>query len=484
MQKIDDIRSLAIRKAIANIHNRAEQINDQISINSVYVDCGILDRLTANKNEIITGRRGTGKTHLLMAYGQKEFINAEEKIRFCYIDCRMLDSGLLSGGTPGAEHSSLVFRRILQAVNEFLLKESALLETPDSRREAKLIEKLSQFNNVYQEYLDKKASVEPGRLIAILEEILDGLDCNKLVVALDEWVAIPEGTQPFLAERIKRFFIPSKKVRFKIAVVDYRTLMRTEINGSWIGLEKGADIFCDIDLDDYLVYDRDKQHVEFLFAQILFNHIFISLPEKNDLLALSPKEKASCIESTFFSRREAFVELVRAGEGVVRDFLKIFSNAYFTHFFPNQDKNKIAINDIRNGARDWYQKDKVDAIKGQGLEKCLGTVISEVIGARKARTFMVEQGLSQHPVLQKLFEARLLHLLRKGWSHKTEPGRRYDLFTIDYGAYVELINTKSCPQLDLFDNSKDTEDVVPFDDKRSIRRIVLTGEMLEKFHDR
>jgi len=41
--------------------------------------------------------------------------------------------------------------------------------------------------------------------------------------------------------------------------------------------------------------------------------------------------------------------------------------------------------------------------------------------------------------------ARLLHLLKKSISSNVEPGRRYDVFKIDYGCYVDLINTSRAP---------------------------------------
>ena len=45
-------------------------------------------------------------------------------------------------------------------------------------------------------------------------------------------------------------------------------------------------------------------------------------------------------------------------------------------------------------------------------------------------------------MLRALFDARVLHVVRRGYSAQDEPGERYDVYVIDYGAYVDLIHTR------------------------------------------
>ena len=51
--------------SIDNIQERAENIETTQQLSDIFVDPNILNRLTQNKNQIVYGRRGTGKTHLL-----------------------------------------------------------------------------------------------------------------------------------------------------------------------------------------------------------------------------------------------------------------------------------------------------------------------------------------------------------------------------------------------------------------------------------
>jgi hypothetical protein len=80
------------------------------------------------------------------------------------------------------------------------------------------------------------------------------------------------------------------------------------------------------------------------------------------------------------------------------------------------------------------------------------------------------------PEIDRLYDARLLHLLKKSIASNDEPGKRYDVYKIDYGCYVDLISTSRTP-LGLLAGDEDGSFVdVPPDDYRSIRRAILHAE--------
>jgi hypothetical protein len=116
------------------------------------------------------------------------------------------------------------------------------------------------------------------------------------------------------------------------------------------------------------------------------------------------------------------------------------------------------------------------------MEEVLGRIIHDVIGSRQARAFLASRAVQKHPLLQRLCDARVLHLVQRGYADKDNPGVRYNIYCIDYGAYVDLIGTRSQPQLDLLlegaAEMPSDSPVVPLDDKRSIRRIILPEEIL------
>lgn len=103
---------------------------------------------------------------------------------------------------------------------------------------------------------------------------------------------------------------------------------------------------------------------------------------------------------------------------------------------------------------------------------------------------MVSYQDARHPLLIRLLNLRLLHRMRTTWTHPDRPGEPYHVFTMDYGCYAELKGTRSEPNQEVFFFSSPVEpkqvaqDVVPLADRRSIRRIIVSRDQIEKFYTR
>jgi hypothetical protein len=67
-------------------------------------------------------------------------------------------------------------------------------------------------------------------------------------------------------------------------------------------------------------------------------------------------------------------------------------------------------------------------------------------------------------------------VIKRRVSSNDLPGRRFDVFKLDYGCYVDLVGTAAAPQ-GLFFAQEDSETNIPVqvprDDYRSIRRAIL-----------
>lgn len=178
---------------------------------------------------------------------------------------------------------------------------------------------------------------------------------------------------------------------------------------------------------------------------------------------------------------------MRASEGVARDLINIFNKAFFDA--QKRGLANIEKRAILEASRQWFEQDKEDSLDDE-LRAVLKRIVEEVIGHRRARSFMLARELERNSKIQRLFDARVLHLMQRGYADKDNPGSRYNIYTLDYGTYVDLINTSKQPEMGLIErtdkpNSGDMpadeeadQFIVPFDDKRSIRRIVLTEEYL------
>ena len=115
---------------------------------------------------------------------------------------------------------------------------------------------------------------------------------------------------------------------------------------------------------------------------------------------------------------------------------------------------------------------------GRRDDGTLRRIVDKVIGERRARSFLMQRDLEKHPLIQKLIDARVLHHIARGYADKDNPGVRYNIYSLDYGTYVDLINTSKQPDLELTEAVDTADKVVPFDDKRSIRRIVVDEQTL------
>jgi hypothetical protein len=131
---------------------------------------------------------------------------------------------------------------------------------------------------------------------------------------------------------------------------------------------------------------------------------------------------------------------------------------------------------IRAAARSWYQRDKFPAASAnQDAADLLNWIMGEVLGERRARAFLLRQGES-HPLIDALYDSRVLHVVRRGVSGGDIAGVRFNAYALDFGCYVDLFNTKRAPA-GLFATEDEAGNEVyadvPQDDYRSIRRAIL-----------
>jgi len=518
------IKDPIIIQAVSSLSQRAERQRDIKKIIDSYVEVGIMPQLKNNNNQILYGRRGTGKTHILKYY-QNLYVNDINKT-VCFIDCRILGSSPQFSDTnlSLSHRCSSLFIDILNEINDSLLNQIAYFPNNNSdlalnslndlsnssigeiQKSKKITNKSKQDNrltsgssfkldttNVEFSINDTKSSGEEEERTAEfnteeyekilfpdlhyhLKKVLEYSE-TELIIVIDEWSAIPIDIQPFLAEFLKKSFIPTPNVTLKIGALEYRsnfTIPREKHN--YIGFELGSDISTNLDIDEYYVYDRNPSEITKVFSEILFKHLKSELPDNFLEDNYKIKTENQFIQG-LFSGKPAFNELVRASEGVIRDFINIFNIS----FFDTQRKNlkNIDKKTIIESGRQWFENDKSKNLD-DNLHQKIRLIIDEVIGRKRARSFLVSRELERHPIIQQLFDARVIHLVKKGYSDKDNPGVRYNIYTLDYGTYVDLINTSKQPEIDFnFEMSEDAENIVPFDDKRSIRRIILTKEILE-----
>jgi len=498
--------------AVSRILQRSERQIDQQKLVASFVDVGILPQLLNTNNQIFYGRRGTGKTHVLRVLQTRL---AEDGNRVVvYIDARTLGStSQFSDASISMPTRCLaLFRYILSPIHNELLE--YIVENPPKHANKaleatdRLSEAITAPTKTYFEKdlvgataaiasnpkvdvkleMSSESKAETKRLYEVssqdkvifpalhdaLRETLE-LSGAELFVLLDEWSSLPTELQPYLAEFLRRGVLPVQRATLKIAALEHRSRFTNFSDSMSFGFEVGADISTAPDLDDYYVFDRNPEQLVSAYADMLLRHLQIDLPEGylQENYSIMTGDNLS---SRLFTERGTFKELARAAEGVVRDLINIFTQAFF--HAHRRGRETIDMKAVVEGARQWFEQDKHTHLD-EDMQLILRKIVDEVIGKRKARSFLLPRELQRHPMIQKLFDSRVLHQMQRGYADKDNPGVRYNIYSLDYGTYVDLMDTSRQPQIDLLIDSSEPDIVVPFDDKRSIRRIVLNQDVLE-----
>lgn len=507
--------------AFLRIAKRAERQDDSV-LQKTFVDFGsVFTVISSVDHQIVFGRRGTGKTHLLSVLRQSRRAVGEIAIQ---IDMRNLGSagGVYSDPSiPLSQRATRLLVDILSTLHGALLEQAvqhdalvnlgvtgpALDELFEAHREVKVVgttsietsttaessaaaeAKLGLLGSMNpavtagvesteasrQQVTAKKAvsgaelpRLNFGRVGTSLRKVVDTLPKARLLILLDEWSEIPLDLQPYVADLLRRAVLPAKGITVKVAAIEQRSrFLIPDASVGNIGLEPGADVATSINLDDFMVFDNDEQKAVAFFKALVLRHVQVAL--EGESAVDIPKTDAELI-SQGFTQANAFDEAVRACEGVPRDMINILS-----HAAQRADKDTIAVSGVRTAAQLWYQASKDAAVGAHPQAKALlQWIVDRVIRERQTKAFLLEAGLKD-PIIDFLYDERVLHVLRRGVSAKDAPGTRFNVYGIDYGCYVDLINTAKAPRgvLDLGVREADLTSEVPKTDFRSIRRCIL-----------
>lgn len=515
------IREKSVSQCVAELDNliRAEY-NTTHNFLEYYAGKDNLDKVYNVKNQVIYGRRGTGKTHLLRAL-QESFLTDNENVYFpVYIDVRSFKP-LLNDDNP-LYYSLILFKEFsiellktayssipyLYGINEFDKSMNALIES----RKRNILTYLEKFNSTFDGVYFKRIgdveftlheirsmaasfniSLSPEilgngektkevntnskqlkyisfkEMAEIMDEFLQSIDIDRLFFLIDEWSEIPIQIQPFLAELLKRAFITSK-ISIKIAAIPNRTKLLID---NRIGLEDGGDIF-GYQLDNRFIYELNQDVTKQFFNELLYKQL--SLIDKKLFLPFYD-EKLSQPQSTFinvFLANQALREILIASAGIPRDFLNIFIGAYTNFIHRNTPHKHMALTDIRSATVSWYEVDKKKAVESNSYAKLmLDKIIKEIIMEKKRCHFLIPEKYETNIILNDLIDLRVIHLRKRGISHKGNKGVRYNVYYIDYSCYTSsnIYHNKI--------NSNLLNEIEAVDDFREIRRVSLD----DKFFD-
>ena len=521
-----------INRAFMQLVRRSDRL-DRNRLVETFVDVGpLFTLLSSADHQIIFGRRGTGKTHALNYLSDTRTREGDVVV---YVDLSNIGS---SGGIYADQQLPVTERATRLLVDTLLSVHDALLEYfvtyaeefdlsvsgpllddfGDAVSEVRVVgdtqvenssTEVSSRNDTFRGSVGlspagpkmaldattgsnqqhergevvsrtgaERHSVHFGSVRRIWDRMTRVISPRRVWLLLDEWSSVPIELQPFLADLVRRSIFPVRNVVTKIAAIEQRSNFSVSApQGNYLGIEVGADAAADINLDDFMVFDNDATRARAFYRSLLYKHVATT-----DILEQSAVmlDSETAFVRLAFTQINTFDELVRASEGVPRDAINIVIQA--AQYAATEP---ITMPHIRRAAHAWYQRDKETAVhSNDGATELLHWIINEVISERRARAFLLRSD-TKDALFESLFDARVLHILKRNISTQDQPGIRYNVYKLDFGCYVDLMTTARAPvglfQLDAISGPQSAQYIeVPPDDYRAIRRAILH---LDKFYE-
>jgi hypothetical protein len=377
---------------------------------------GAEEKVTAAANHVVFGRRGSGKSSLLLyALHQRE--RDEEA-------CAWIDMQAYADRDDN--------RAVLDIIIDLITQAKPYLLNPNEADQH--IDRLRTISSGADGASDKDVrEVLPGikRLFSSLRSPQSGV-----MVFLDDYHVIHQDLQPKLLSFLYSI-VRGNRVWLKLSAIE--TLTKLWDPGTRRGLQIPDDAQ-PIRLDYNLTMaDKAMEHIK----SILDTHAhYCGLPSIRTL----------CNDAAVLSR------LVWVAAGVPRDALNIFSQAMTKAIAKGQSRVTVTnVNIAASETVDTKLRDVQLDSSGSFDEamSLLGEIKDFCIKREKKNAFLAEI-VNDDPIFQRIrqmIDLRLLHVINEGIS-KHQASRRYLALILDYGFYIGIRAAKS---VDLF--NRDTTGV-------------------------
>lgn len=436
------------------------RITDQTTID--YLDPKRhLDRLKSKQNQVIFGRRGSGKSLLLKSLRNIDTdniasisINLEDfkdisfpnSISHVLINILKSLKKSISGTYKIWQFSNWNKQRnILKLIDNQISHLEAKLLEPDSYNEKireksanKVSGKLSsgmgksqaEMGTEMADELEKSREILKDKLnelkneISNFKEIINGI-CkftNKdIFLILDDLYFIRKNEQPFFIDFFHRI---SKNTRLylKIATIKQRSSLYLQTD-TFVGIEIGHDVQ-ELSLD----YTLEDFNNLVSFMKQLLKHI-------NQKVGVN-------IDYNNVLTDNAFRFLCLASGGVPRDFLTLFISLgeKMINGYKNISKPNVIDCSIENLPNKMEAFNKDSAEEKTVLEHYLQFIRNEIINTKKWNAFLISNSdVENFPkikqAIRELVDLRLVHLVNPNTSSAPSDGKRYSAYMVDIGLF-------------------------------------------------
>lgn len=451
-----DLQSHEVKKLIALIK---DSFRVRKNVRPIYVDVGDnLARLGAPQHQVIFGRRGSGKSCLLVEYlkGTPQdivtpiYILADEFKRLAYPDilirllveileamarCRPWYRKILH--RPSTREAAKELRNLLDVAVEADVSEGrehrtrndvsttvragqvATAEIGGGTQEAS--SRTARFRERKIDTLERHLRDYKDAIVAATKEWRGARGC----VLIDDFYLIPRECQPDVIDYLHRL-LRDTDVYLKVATIRHRTtLLRNR--PQTIGVELAQDVE-EINLDRTL---EDLEQTQ---------EVLIGM-----LSSMGQKTGVEDVRQLF--NPEALQALTLASGGVPRDFLTVFVHAVELAAGDGRARWITPKHVYKGAGRLSYQtklrhlREDADGDAG-GLERVLVDLMRFCLKDKLKTGFLISQEdaqrhIREHELIQQLMDFKLIHVVEPDTSAASGRPGRYEAYTLDFSLFME-----------------------------------------------
>lgn len=427
----------------------------------LYVTVGdTLERISAAQHQIVFGRRGSGKSCLLVHYLNTArrhdvlpvYILADEYKRLTYPDIliRLLIE-LLESMPVRRKWLKRLFRREIPTLKyaaelRALLDMAAESEVVEDRKQTSTREARAKVgrSGVGEATVGRVADSTRERTSRFTERKLDTLERHlrdykhaiaeamrgaresRAYVFVDDFYLMPREWHPDVLDYLHRL-VRDTDLYLKVATIRHRTqLLRN--HPQTIGVELSQDV-------EEITLDRTLE--DLASTQTYLGQMLASIAAKAGITNL--------LTENF--NPDSLQALTLTSGGVPRDFLNIFVNAVDACLGEGKTRWLTPTHIYKGAGRLAYQtklKHLREDASGDaaGLERLLFDLLTFCLREKKKTAFLISQDEAQqypreHELIQQLMDFKLIHVVEPDTSAASGRPGRHEAYTLDFSLFME-----------------------------------------------
>jgi hypothetical protein len=239
--------------------------------------------------------------------------------------------------------------------------------------------------------------------------------------------------------------LPNSGITLKIGSLTYRSTFATKTpDGARIGLEFGGEITRSLDLDENYASEKGASLPPRTFTDLLWRHLVTNIDPSDYLQNEYGIFTADELRARIFSHDNCFAALLRTASGVPRDFLSIFTAAYFRAAVARTAV--IERQAVRHAALMSFQTEKLLNLDSD-QERYLRNIVTSLREHNSEGFFLLDSEFLVEPMVQSLFDMRVIHVAQRFYTSQNDPNRSFTLYALDYGASLMFGLPERSPEL-------------------------------------